>query len=98
ESLGVFVLSGNSTIFYSYSSVSFTDAMVAAHSDTELTTVVTPGSSTRAALVAQAADYDKVLIVSMEWKPYMNYSSQVALVNEMIAAGIPLAYISFGSP
>jgi hypothetical protein len=93
------VLGGNSTIFYSYPSTVFTDALDVAHASTQIISVPSdPGSSTRATLLAQAQGFDKVLIVSMEWKPYLNKSSQITLVNNMISAGVPLAYVSFGSP
>jgi beta-N-acetylhexosaminidase len=98
ESLGVFVLGGYGTIFYNYSWTEFTDALEALHSNTTIVTVSSsPGSSTRGTLVNQAKTFDKVLIVSREWTPE-NDSNQVTLVNSMISAHIPLAYVDFGSP
>jgi hypothetical protein len=95
----MFVLTGNSGIFYTYGASYFTDAMKAEHPGAQVISVSTSlGSSTRAGLIAQAKGFDKVLIVSMEWKPVLQSSDQRTLINEMLAENVPLAYVCFGSP
>lgn len=99
ESVGVFVLGGNSTIFYSYNSSYFTSAFTLLHPNATVVNVPSsPTSTDRANLLAQSRTFNKVVIVSMEWKPTLNSSSQVTLINNMIADGRPLVYLSFGSP
>lgn len=99
ESLGLFVFESYSTVFYSYPPTVFTGEMVAAHSNTQVISVssfMLPGYAE--SLITQAENFDKVLFVSMDWHPKLNYQSQINLVNEMIDRDLPVGYISFGSP
>jgi len=99
ESVGIFTLEGYSTVFYSYNSSWFCNAMAASHSNTQIISVEqTLSASRRNQLAAQARQFDKVIVVSMERQPELGSSSQQALVSQMLSDGDAVAYISFGSP
>lgn len=92
-------LQSSTRIFYStYDPAPFADALYAALPAMTSETVSTSISSTEsAAIVAAAAGYDRTIVVSYNWKPQQALE-QVALVQELLAAGRRVVYVSFGSP
>jgi beta-N-acetylhexosaminidase len=91
-------LDASSTIFYLYSGSFFLDAMYGCGANVTTQTVSTSvSSSQRAAIIANAQTFDRVVVTSREWKPTIS-SNQVSLVQGLINAGVRMAYCSFGSP
>lgn len=91
-------LDASSSIFYLYGSSYFTDELARLHDNLTTLTVATNVSSTqRGQIVAQAANYDRIIVLSRDWKPTIS-SNQQLLVQALIDLGKPLAYLSAGSP
>lgn len=91
-------LDASSSIFYLYGGSYFLDEFARYHSNVTTQTVTTNvTSSQRAQIVAQSAGYDRIIVVSRDWKPSIS-SNQQLLVQALIDTGKPLAYCSFGSP
>jgi beta-N-acetylhexosaminidase len=96
----VYVLSLNVTsgIFYLYGDEYFVNTLESLHPNVTVETVsTTVGASTRTQLVNAAKTYDRVVVISRNWKP-TNFSGQDQLVEQLLDAGVHVVYISFGSP
>lgn len=99
QSVVVYVLSGSGTIFYSYPIDHFTDAFDAAHADVTFANISTSiSNSSITNTVNQSRGYDKVVVVSREWRPRVQYSAQRNFVNALVSDGRPVTYVSLGSP
>jgi beta-N-acetylhexosaminidase len=91
-------LDPSSSIFYLYSGSYFMDEFARLHDNVSTMTVSTNVSSTqRSQILAQAANYDRIIILSRDWKPTIS-SNQQLLIQALIDLGKPLAYVSAGSP
>ena len=91
-------LSGSGQIFYLYDSTSFTQPLAARLPLLDVRQVSTTiSSSAAAAIVADSAAYDRVVVASYNWKP-RDTTAQESLVQALQAAGRRVVYVSFGSP
>lgn len=91
-------LDASSSIFYLYSGSFFMNAFAELHANVTTQTVSTSiSASQRAAIVSNSANFDRIVVISRDWKPTIS-SAQVALVQALLDAGRCVAYCSFGSP
>jgi beta-N-acetylhexosaminidase len=91
-------LDASSSIFYLYDASYFLNEFAWAHSNVTTQTVATNVTSAqRSQIVASAAQYERIIVISRDWKPTIS-TAQQQLVQALIDSGRPLAYCSFGSP
>ncbi len=91
-------MSASGSIFYQYAISNFTSALQARIPGLVVQTVSTSlTSGQRTTLVNTAKTYQRVVVTSTDWQPVLA-ASQSALVADLLAAGVRVVYVSFGSP
>ena len=89
---------GGSGVFYAENLGTFTAALGGKVGSVTVQTVASnPSASARAMLVAQAAGFDRTLVMIRKWNPPLS-AGQAALLAELPAAGRRTVNVSFGSP
>lgn len=98
ERVLVLSLSASTRIFYRYASTFFTTRFQAEVPGAKVTTVSTAADAAeRDAVLAEAAGYDKVVVLGYDWTKIAS-AGQVTLVNALAATDKPVIYVSFGAP
>jgi len=93
-----YVLTPNSSIFYSDAPTIFSDALLAELPGVDIHAVsATANQSTINDLLAEAAGRDRIVVASFLWRPTQP-TPHVNLVNGLLALPVPVVYVSFGSP
>lgn len=94
------VLEPDRFIFYLYDHTPFTEVLE--NHLAAMQTELAPdgiGSSERSRIVQAASQRDVIVVSNRNWKPYFNGDfGQRQLVNDLIATGKPVVYVTFGSP
>lgn len=97
ESVLVLSLSATQRIFYRFSRTYFTDPFgVEVPNATFRTVTTSAGSTERNQIIAQAVDFDKVIVLGYDWHS-ISSPGQVTLINAL-AQNKPVIYVSFGAP
>lgn len=96
QSVLVYNLQTNNTIFYRYPETYFNDELTSYLPSAVCQNVPTTISD-MTTLVNAAKTKDRVIVASYEWKPTV-YTDQDTLVKQLISAGVHPIYVSFGSP
>lgn len=94
----LYLMAPNRTIFYNFSTSTFSAEMQSRFPNLTVVSVPTsPSNATISGYLTQASTKDHAIVVSPDFNK-LTGSQQISFVNQLTAGSVPVTYISLGSP